>query len=283
MGTPDTAFVKQFKDTVTLLAQQRDSRMSAGVIVDNDFVGEEKFYEQYASDDMVELLTRYQDTPIQNPDHRRRLVRPSYFVSNTLEDPKDALQMLIDPKSAYMQAKMASANRRKDLTVIQAMGGTAKTGKAGGTDQALTLTVAAGAAGLTKNKILEASRKLNAGEVDVEDRFLVHSAIQLEDLLKTTEVASSDFNTVKALVQGELKTWIGFQFIHSEQLETSGSNRLLFAWQKKGVLLAIQKDNESRVTERPDKNYAWQVYIRLALGSTRLEEARVVQIACVEA
>jgi hypothetical protein len=49
-----------------------------------------------------------------------------------------------------------------------------------------------------------------------------------------------------------------------------------------GLMLAIQKDIEGRVDERPDKNYAWQVYLKLCMGATRLEEARVVQIACVE-
>jgi hypothetical protein len=45
----------------------------------------------------------------------------------------------------------------------------------------------------------------------------------------------------------------------------------------------VQKEIEGRVDERADKNYAWQVYMRMCLGSTRLEEARIVQIACVEA
>jgi hypothetical protein len=46
--------------------------------------------------------------------------------------------------------------------------------------------------------------------------------------------------------------------------------------------LAIQKDIEGRVDERPDKNYAWQVYLRMCMGATRLEEARVCQVLCVE-
>ena len=92
MGTPTTAYVKQYNDMIALLAQQKDSRLSGCVLVDNNFTGEEKYYDQYASDDMVELQSRYQDTPVQAPDHRRRRVTPRYFVSNTLEDPQDAWQ-----------------------------------------------------------------------------------------------------------------------------------------------------------------------------------------------
>lgn len=289
MGAPDTAFVKQYQDSITILAQQRDSRLEGCVRADYNFTGENKFYEQYASDDLVELVGRYEDTPTQTPDHRRRMVSPRYFVGNTLEDPKDALQMLVDPKSTYMQAKKMACNRKKDDIIISALGGTAYTGKTGTTSQANTNSIAAtfgsGASnsGLTKAKVLRAAKILNAGEVEKEERYLAHSAVQLEDLLNTTEVASSDYNSVKALVQGELNTWVGFMFKHTERLSTNGSgHRLLYAWQKQGVQLAVSKDVEGRVTERPDKNYAWQVYVRLCIAATRLEEARVCEIICAE-
>lgn len=289
MGAPDTAFVKQYQDSITILAQQRDSRFENCVRADYNFTGENKFYDQYASDDLVELVGRYEDTPTQLPDHRRRMVSPRYFVGNTLEDPKDALQMLIDPKSTYMQAKRMACNRKKDDIIISAFGGTAYTGKTGTTTQANTNSIAAtfgsgsSNSGLTKAKVLRAAKILNAGEVEKEDRYLGHTAVQLEDLLNTTEVASSDYNSVKALVQGELNTWVGFTFKHSERFSTNASShRLIYAWQKMGVQFAISKDVEGRVTERPDKNYAWQVYVRMCIAATRLEEARVVEIICAE-
>jgi len=291
MGTPNTAFVRQYQATIAILAQQMTSRLRECVMVDTDFKGEKKFYEQYASDDLVEISSRYADTPIQLPDHRRRMVTPAYFVGNTLEDPVDALQMLIDPKSTYMQAKQAAAARKVDDVVIAAFDATAYTGQNGTTSQSfdsnnlIAVTVGGGgsATGLNKQKCLRAKRLLDAGEVDKEDRYLVCAALQLEDMLNTTEVASSDYNVVKALVQGELNTWCGFSWKHSERLQTDTSDyREVMAFQKKGVQLAIAKEPEGRITERPDKNYAWQVYIRLCLGATRLEEARCVSILCSE-
>ena len=291
MGTPDTAFVRQFKDTITLLAQQMTSRLRIGVMVDTDFKSEKKFYEQYASDDLVEIMSRYADTPIQLPDHRRRMVTPRFFVGNTLEDPTDAKQMIVDPKSTYMQAKRAAAGRKTDDIIISALGGTAFTGKDGTTSQsfdsanqiAATFGGGGSATGMTKAKVLRAKKLLDAGEVEKEDRYMAHTAAQMEDLLNTTEVASSDFNTVKALVEGSLKTWVGFEWLHTERLLTDGSSRrLCYGWQKKGMQLAIANEAEGRVSERPDKNYAWQVYLKLCLGGTRLEEARAVEIACAE-
>ena len=291
MGAPDTSAVRQYQSNLTLLAQQKDSRLSGAVMVDNDFKGEKKFYEQYASDELTEIISRYADTPVQLPDHRRRMVTARYFVGNTLEDPKDALQMIIDPKSTYMQAKQAACNRKKDDVIISAMGGAALTGKEGTTSvpfaaaNQVAVTYGSGSnSGMTKAKVLKAKSLLNEAEVDIEDRYAVLADEQLTDLLNTTEVASKDFNTVQALVEGTIKRWIGFDFIHSERLLTDGSsNRLCYFWQKKAIQLAIQKDAEGRVTERADKNYAWQVYMRIVLGATRLEEERIVEVACAEA
>jgi len=289
MGSPSIAFTQMYQDTITLLAQQMDNRLRPCVMVDTNFKGSAKYYDQYDSEDMVEISTRYQDTPVGSPDHERRQVTPRYFVSNTLEDPADALQMLADPKSAYMAGKRAAANRQVDDLIIAALGGTAKSGVAGGTSTTLVSydsgshVIASASAGLTKSKLLEARKKFGKVEVDKEDRFCAYTEEQMDDLLQTTEVTSSDFNSVKALVQGEIETWVGFKFVHSERLLTnSSSERRVMAFQKKGLQLAIQKEVEGRLSERPDKNYAWQVYMRLCSGAVRLEEKRVIEICCTE-
>lgn len=284
MGAPNFAFVRQYQDAITLLVQQLDTRLRSCVLVDTNFTGDKKFYEQYASDSMVELTSRYADTPVQLPDHRRRMVTPRFYVSNTLEDPKDALQMLVDPKSTYMQAKQAAAGRQIDDTIITSFNATAYIGQEGTTTQAFDSNnqIAHGSIGLTKAKLLSAKKILDEGEADPEDRYLVCSAEQVEDLLNTTEVTSADYNTVRTLVEGTIGTWIGFAFKRSERLSTSSGNRLCYAWQRKAIQLAIQKDVMGRVDVRPDKNYAWQVYMKICLGATRLEEARIVEISCAE-
>jgi len=285
MAAPSTSFVKQYEGTIKLLAQQLDSRFKSACMVDMNWTGEEKYYDQYGTDTMVEIASRLEDTPIQDADHRRRKVTPRYFVSNTLEDPFEAKAMLIDPKSTYMQAKMAAANNKIDDIVISAMGGTAYYGKTGSSSATLgdDNKVLVQGAGMTKAKMIEAKKKLDQQEIPKNDRFLAYSAEQLENLLNTTEVVSSDYSSVKALVQGEVDTWLGFKHIHTERLAVDDSDdRLCYAWQKNGMQLAFQKSPEGKITERPDKNYAWQVYIRMILGAVRLEEIYVVQIACAE-
>ena len=38
----------------------------------------------------------------------------------------------------------------------------------------------------------------------------------------------------------------------------------------------------TKIDERSDKGYATQVYVCQSIGSTRMEEAKVVSIECVE-
>ena len=55
-----------------------------------------------------------------------------------------------------------------------------------------------------------------------------------------------------------------------------------FAWADDGLALAIGKDVMARIDERSDKGYATQVYYCMSIGSTRMEEEKVVQIDCDE-
>jgi Phage capsid protein len=290
MGSPSTVQVQQYANTIYLLAQQMTTYLRGTVRVDTDWVGNTKFYDQYNQDSMTELITRYATTPVQQPDFRRRAVSPRYFVSATLEDPKDALQMIVDPKSTMFQAKIAAAGRTNDDLIIAAFGGTAYTGQTGSTsvtfpssNQITASQFPNAGNGMSKAKMLAAQRILNANEVEVENRYFAHGSAQLEDLLNTTEVTSSDYNVVKSLVQGDLKTWVGFSFVRTERLLTdASSNRDCYAYHEWAMQLGIQKDMEGRLDERIDLNMAWQVYLRMCMNATRLEEARIVQIACTE-
>jgi hypothetical protein len=102
--------------------------------------------------------------------------------------------------------------------------------------------------------------------------------------LNNTSVVSQDFNTVKALVQGEIDTFLGFKFIVSNRLalDSSTNVRSCFAWAEDGIKLAVGKDVMARIEERSDKSYATQVYYCATFGATRMEEEKVVQIDCDE-
>jgi hypothetical protein len=285
MGDITTSFVKQFNDNVVLLAQQMSERFRSAVRLETGIVGEEAFFEQLASTTAQEKTTRNDDTPLIKSDFRRRRVSMRDWIWADLFDQEDKLKQLIEPTSTVVQNVAAAFARRIDKLVIDEMNGTAATGKTGSTSTVLPAgqKIVHGGTGLTKVKMISAKKLLDAAEVPKEDRFIAVSAEQLEDLLGVTEVTSSDFNTVRALVQGEIDTWLGFKFIHTEQLNVDATpSRLVLAWQKSGVLLATAKEPTTRIEDRADKNFATQVFMSMGIGSTRMEEVKVVEIACNE-
>lgn len=95
-------------------------------------------------------------------------------------------------------------------------------------------------------------------------------------------MTSADYNTIKALVNGEINTYLGFTWHKSTRLPKSGSIRSCYAWHEAGIGVAIGKEIRPRIDVLPGKNYATQVYICMTIGATRVEEARVVQIDIVE-
>ena len=102
-------------------------------------------------------------------------------------------------------------------------------------------------------------------------------------MLSETAVTSADFNTVKALVQGEVDTFMGFKFIMTNRLSIDSNDiRSCFAWAEDGITLGIGKDISARIDERADKGYATQVYYCMSIGAVRMEENKVVKIFCDE-
>ena len=280
-----TAFVQQFSANIQMLSQQMGSLLRTAVDVES-VNGEKAFFDQVGAASAVLRTSRHADTPLVDTPHSRRMVTMSDYEYADLIDDQDKVRLLADPTSTYSRAAAAAMGRAMDDVIITAALGTAQTGKDGSTSTALPSgqKVAHGSAGLTIAKLLSAKEILDANSVDPSiTRHIVVSPKQISDLLNNTTVTSSDFNTVKALAQGELNTFVGFNFIVSNRLTTdSNSDRQVIAFASDGIKLAVGKEPSARIDERADKSYATQVYYCQSVGATRMEEEKVVEIACNE-
>jgi len=285
-----TAFVQQYSSNVQMLAQQMGSRLREAVDVES-ITGKNAYFDQVGVTAAQVRTSRHANTPqIDTPHSRRRVSLADYEWADLIDD-ADKVRMLADPTSSYAKAAAAAMGRSMDDVIITAMNGTAYSGETGGTSVALPSTQKFATSnqsdGLTVAKLLDAKKKLDLKDVDPSiPRFIVCGATQISDLLNTTEVKSSDYNTVKALAAGQLDSFLGFKFIMSNRLNFDASNtddRLVFAFTKDAIKLAIGKDITARISERDDKSYSTQVYYCMAIGATRMEEEKVVQIPCHEA
>ena len=281
-----TAFVEQYSANVQLLSQQTGSLLRDKVRVES-VVGKNAFFDQIGSVTATVRSSRHSDTPQADTPHSRRRVSLADYEFADLIDDLDKVRMLADPTSSYAQAAAYAMGRAMDDAIIAAATGTAYTGVAGGTSTALPagqIITEASTGGLTIAKLRQAKKILDLNDVDPSiARYIIVGPKQIDDLLGTTEVTSSDFNTVKALAMGDVNSFLGFNFIVSNRLAIASSKRALIAFAQDGLLLGVGKDVTARIDERADKGYATQVYYSAAFGATRMDESKVVKIEAHEA
>lgn len=287
-----TAFVQQYSAMITMLAQQKGSKLR-GTVLEESITGKQAFWDQVGATAARRRTTRHSDTPRMETPHARRRCSLEDFDWADLIDQEDKVRLLVDPTSSYSLSASNAMGRSIDEVIIDAMGGTAYTGETGGTSTALPSAqkIVQGSAGMSLAKLLAAKEILDGNDVDTEGRHIAMTSGQITDMLNTTEVKSSDYNTIKALVQGDINQFLGFTFHNVNGLRIDGtkilpldgsSDRLVYAWQRDCVKLGLGKTPTARITERADKNYATQVFYSMSIGATRMQEVGVVQIACDE-
>lgn len=294
------AFVDQFKANILLLSQQKPAKLR-GVCRPEAVTGDTMYVERIGPKDAQKRGTRHGATPISDAAHtKRKLSMEDYDVPADLIDKPDKLKMLIDPQSVYVQNQTFSLNRAIDDVVITALGGSAYGGHTGGTTinyydsgecrcvNSDGAVVAAGTAhsnatetALTIPKLLTCKELLDDAEIDDERaRYFLTNPHNLNQLLNTTEVKSADYNTVKALAQGQIDSFMGFKFIKSTRLATGTDTSCIrsYAFAQDAIVLAVAQEPTVDVSVRNDLCNSIQVYSTLSIGATRVEGPAVVSI-----
>lgn len=300
-----TAFVNQFSDNIAQLVQQKGSKLRDKVYNKPFSPGEYFFQEQIGATTAVKNTSRHSDTPLVNSDHYRRRGTIWDYDWADLIDTQDKLRMLVDPASSYAENAADAISRAIDDEIIAALGATAYAGKSGGTSVAfgvdmdgstalspaaggvtltnMTVASTAGAASdLTVLKLRLAKFALDYYDVPADDRMIVCAPAGIANLLYSTKATSADYAGVKALVNGDINSFLGFRFVVSSRLPIAANIRSAYAFHKTGICLSVAQDIKTDIGPRRDKRNAVQVFLTATFGSVRLEERKVVKIQCDE-
>lgn len=281
-----TAHVEQYKSRVELLLQQKMSRFE--MCCDGDtYTGKAAtVVEQVGEVDIPEKTVRHADTRVLDIPHDRPWVHPRDFPAASFIDQEDKLRMLANFENPYAEVLTSALRRKKDDLLIQAAVATRLTGENGSDTSPFDTSnhqVVSGSTGLTTAKLIQGLEILAEEENDEdEERYCAIAARQLRDLLNDPQLTSSDYATVKALVEGKVDTWLGFKFIRTQRLGTVTGERGVLCWVKSGLHLGKWRDIQVRIGERPDKDYLMQVWVAMTCGATRTQEGKVVRILCTE-
>jgi hypothetical protein len=276
--TQNAIFAQAYSQNIMQLAQQKYSKLINTVYQKPNVRGKTFFQDQIGQWAMSIKAGRNSQTPNNDPTLGRRMGTMIDFNDNRLLDRTDELKVISDPRSAYTIAAAQSLGRQIDDVIIQyGLLGNASYGETGSSTATNSNLVLASSASMTLARIIAVKQAFDIADVEMEDRFFVCRPDVMDNLLNTTAATSSDYNSVKALVRGEIDTWMGFKWIMSTRLSAASSSTLLgIAYQRYGTCLAMADAPMVRTDERTDLSYSWQVYYELNIGAVRLEEARVV-------
>ena len=290
-----THYVQQYTTNISLLAQQKGSRLAKSMTTDT-YVGRQGVpVEQFAPTVAVKRTTRYPSLTPADTQTDRRWVFPSDYDWNDLIDGIDKLRMLIDPQSSYVLNGSAAMERAKDDEIIAAYFGTALTGVNGTTstvflaaNQVSASEGASSATGMNVEKLKAGIQLLllnEAWDPSSGDRITcVIGAKQNRNLMDEVQIINQDYNADKAVVSdGFVMQWGKVDFIHSERLPVNGSSQTRVPmYVKLGMHLGMWSDVSPDVSQRKDlAGLPWQVYLYGTFGATRLEEKKVVELPCV--
>lgn len=181
-----------------------------------------------------------------------------------------------DERSELVQVVGNAIGRRQDQLILDALTAASGTG---------TVANSIGGANTNMNisKLREAAKILNTKNVPSEGRHIIIHANSLSAMLEQTSVTSSDFNTVKALVQGEINQYMGFMFhVLGDRTEggliLDGSNdRVLFAFHKDAVGYAEGIAPKTEINYIPEKT-SYLVNALFSAGSVAIDVEGIVKI-----
>lgn len=287
--------VMQFSNNFRVLYQQKTSRLRPWCQIEAGIVGQSKSTERMGKADAYDITSRHADTKFVEVPHSRRWLDLADSGWAELIDKLDKIRLLADPTQGYAALAMAALNRKIDDAILTAARGAARA-NSGTVALPSTQKVAVGGTSLTLAKLLTTKEILDGNEVDDDAsmsmdgqspneqtaRVMVVNAKMLTNLYGTTEIKSIDYNSVKALAQGQIDTFLGFKFVRTErvQKDATATTGYAVAWSRSCMALGIGQEINTSVDRRPDKNNAWQVFADMSIGSVRLEDEGVVEIAC---
>ena len=185
-----------------------------------------------------------------------------------------------DERQELVQVVAGAMGRRQDQMILDALTASSTSltvsNDIGGTDSNMNIT-----------KLREAKRLMDKNNVPPDGRHIIIHANGLANLLSETSVTSSDFNSVKALVQGELNTFLGFMFHvlgdRSEGgLAIDGSlDRSCFAFHKDAVGYGEGIGMRTEINYVAEKT-SWLVNEVFSAGAVAIDDEGIVKLTCRE-
>ena len=207
----------------------------------------------------------------------------SDYVASEYSDIFNQQKVNFDERQELAQVVGNAIGRREDQILIDAL-----EAASAGTTVAKTVVTSGSAASSNLNvgKIIAAKKGLDAANVPPTDRHFVVHANNLAGLLSDERAISSDFQTLQALVQGNINQMMGFTFhIVGDRdeggLPLSSSDRTCFAFHRSALGCAVGIAPKTEINYIPEKT-SFLVTSMLSMGAAAIDVEGIVDVICAE-
>ena len=202
----------------------------------------------------------------------------SDYIAAEYSDIFNQQKVNFDERRELVAVVGSAIGRRMDQLVIDALNAASSPATVG-TD--------IGGSGTNMNlaKLLAAKKAMDANNVSSEGRCMLIHANGLSSLLDETELTSSDFASVKALVQGDIDTFLGFKFITLGDRDEGGlplpSTRTSFAFHRDAIGMGIGMNQRSEINYIAEKT-SFLVSSMFSAGAVAIDDEGIVKISATE-
>ncbi len=207
--------------------------------------------------------------------HARQTATLENWNAPEYTDIFDAAEVNFDEKAELAQTIAKALSRREDQLIIDAMNSVTYVASAPTIDQGTSISLGSA---FNVEALRKASSALSDKGVPESDRYIAYTAANRESLMGEEEATSSDYNTVKALVNGQIDSFVGFKFKLIETREEGGlPANTVFAWHKAAVGYAVGIDMKTTVDWIAQKT-SWLCNGMLKSGAVAREGRGLVKL-----
>lgn len=257
---------------------------------------------------VAKIVSPLQPTPINEVPHSRRKLTPERYQWTAFVDEAEVNRVLANFASEYVNIAAKDLGVHRDRLLIEAMNGNAISVDSSFTGSNIPLPAssiiqeddaATNDTNLTLEKLIVTKRRLESktGGEPGELAIAVNASAKMGLLYDEKNIIGSvEYNQVKALVNGDIDRFMGFNFVTLADTDGAGVPILpgtkdgtdadpvrCFAFIKRSVVLGVNEDIKVRMDIRADLSHALQIRGIVDEGATRLEEDGVMAIECVQA
>jgi len=287
--TIDNAFIEEYKNLVTHLAQQGETKLRGTVTVESAG-GEAYNWDRLAATSAIQKSGRRVDSSNFYVDDTwsRRVSIPKTFIHIMTVEQEDKVQMIVDPTSEYAKNQAMAMNRSWDDLIIAAATGDALDGDGNSVTFPSSQVVGDGASAISFDMVTAVQEKFMANDIDLDvPKVFVIGPTQVRKLMQLTQQTSADYVQAQALQRlyntGIVPNWMGFDWIMSTRLLSPATGQIsCLAYTKEAIGLAINQDVFTRIGENPDKSYMIQIFAQYTAGAVRKNDEHIVHVKALD-